>query len=255
MAAADYTEALKGTTVTFDMVAVTPDAASGLSPFWVSETEVTWDLFDAYIYRLDEPETAPGTDAVARPSKPYISMDRGYGHAGFPALSMSFHNAQTFCVWLSKRTGRHYRLPTTDEWAWLCTAGGIDATELDEHAWHRGNAKYATHPVGDKPADDLGLHDLHGNAGEWCVGPEGEGILAGGTYRDEPAAVGCQLMRPAEAKWNDSDPQIPKSIWWLADAPFVGLRVICDPSPRPDDAVDQTPTPPTHNNPPSEQRQ
>ena len=52
-----------------------------------------------------EPIHSPDApDAIARPSKPYISMDRGFGHAGYPAISMSYHAASAFCAWLSART-------------------------------------------------------------------------------------------------------------------------------------------------------
>jgi len=29
-------------------------------------------------------------------------------------------------------------------------------------------------------------------------------------------------------EWNMTDPQYPKSRWWLSDAPFVGFRVVCE---------------------------
>jgi hypothetical protein len=30
----------------------------------------------------------------------------------------------------------------------------------------------------------------------------------------------------ADPIWNRRDPQVPKSIWWNADAPFVGFRIM-----------------------------
>ncbi|MBY0307556.1 MAG: hypothetical protein K2Q09_02335, partial [Phycisphaerales bacterium] len=70
-----------------------PDGA--IRPFFISRTEVPWEAFDVFIYRLDEQRAkAPkGADAVTRPSKPYLPPDRGFGHEGFPAISMSHKNA------------------------------------------------------------------------------------------------------------------------------------------------------------------
>ena len=87
------------------------DAKQPIAEFWIGRTEVTWDAYDVFVYRLDEPgESAPRADAVARPSKPYISMDRGFGHNGHPAISMSHKGAEAFCRWAGRR------LPTAAEW-------------------------------------------------------------------------------------------------------------------------------------------
>ena len=53
-------------------------------PFWIAKTEMTWDLYDIFVYGLDQPERTDesGVDAITRPSKPYIAMDRGFGKAG-----------------------------------------------------------------------------------------------------------------------------------------------------------------------------
>ena len=67
-----------------------------------------------------------GFDAISRPSKPYLPPDRGFGHDGYAAISLSHKNATEFCVWLSARTGRKYRLPTVVEWAHAAMAGTDD---------------------------------------------------------------------------------------------------------------------------------
>lgn len=216
-----FSQPIAGTVLSLEMVPVPGDR------FWVSTTEITWDLYDVFVFELDDPADDVGdTDAITRPSKPYIAMDRGFGHNGYPALSMSFHGAETFCRWLSAKTGRRYRLPTLEEWRRVCAQSGIDASTVNDHAWYAGNADHTTHQVGTKAPDALGLFDLAGNAAEWCR-TDGTPVVAGGSFRDD--AVGCTAVAKDTPDWNASDPQFPKSIWWLADAGFVGLRVVCEP--------------------------
>lgn len=228
-------------------------ASTDTGAFWISTTEVTWDAFDVMLFRLDEPEAMRGepeesgegghdADAFARPSKPYVAVDRGFGHNGYPALSMSLRGADAFCAWLSAKTGRRYRLPTEAEWEHAALAGstgpwcfGDDEAELARFAWHAANAERKTHPVGELAPNAWGLHDVHGNVGEWCttVDEEGRrrGVLRGGSYQDEPERVRADAVKRPRASWNASDPNVPKSPWWLADGPFVGMRVVCDDEP------------------------
>ena len=41
--------------------------------------------------------------------------------------------------------------------------------------------------------------------------------------------VGAASRRVQDASWNETDPQLPKSRWWLSDAPFVGFRLVREP--------------------------
>jgi hypothetical protein len=224
-----FSISLDGTSARLDMVPV-PAGPDGATTIWISRTEIPWDLYDLFVFGLDEPAgDDDGADAVTRPSKPYIAMDRGYGHAGYPAISMSHHGAEMFCRWLGARTGRAFRLPTESEWRRICAAAAAGAPAIDARAWHAGNANGTTHPVGSKVSDGLGLVDLLGNASEWCTGDDGKPVTLGGTYLTPVADLDCALRVEPIDDWNASDPQFPKSIWWLADAGFVGFRVVCVP--------------------------
>jgi formylglycine-generating enzyme required for sulfatase activity len=188
-------------------------------------------LYDALVYRLDTPDpSAIEEGGVTRPTKPYLMADRGWGHAGYPALSVSQNGAEAFCLWLSDKTGKQWRLPTVEEWTLLCETSGITSKTCDDHAWHAGNAKKKTHAIGSRQVDANGLHDLQGNVSEWCTTSEGGWVLMGGCYADAAGPV-CSMQKVPVPAWNDTDPQIPKSIWWLSDAPFAGFRVVCDGSP------------------------
>lgn len=245
---------IPGTALSFELVRV-PAPPDGSSPaLLVSATEIPWEVYDCFVYGFDEPAepagdsrggpATPGSaadggskggaphaanaDAVTRPTKPYISVDRGFGHAGWPAISMSFKGAKAFCAWLEAKTGRPFRLPTVAEWTRLCAATETSAASLAERAWTASNSGGTTRKVGSSKADALGLHDLCGNVAEWCVGDDGKGVVLGGSYRDGADAVGCAAMQRDTPHWNRSDPQFPKSVWWLADAPHVGMRIVCE---------------------------
>lgn len=217
-----YRETIPGTTVTFEMVAV--------GSLFVGRTEVTWDMYDVFTLGLDRPAGSAGSaDGIARPSSPYGAPDYGWGHAGFPAISVSRNGAEAFAKWLSQKTGRVYRLPTEAEWtliASLSAAPPLKSDDLDALAWHRGNADARTHPVASKRADRLGLFDLFGNAAEWVMPADGAFVLRGGSFRDDPATLGQSSRAVQDATWNERDPQLPKSRWWLSDGPFAGFRLV-----------------------------
>gem|GEM_PF-400111 len=247
-APAIQTVTIPGTLVSFDLarlpaIAASPDSDppsndAAPSPLWMATTEVTWDAFDVFLYKLDQdadlPDDSEGAavDALARPTTPYIAVDRGFGHSGYPALSVSAHNARAYCAWLSAATGLSFRLPQVSEWQAACRADGAEPNRSKESlsavAWYRGNARYKTHPVAGKPANAWGLHDLQGNVSEWALSEGGEAVLLGGSYLDGLSQCACERLREDTPHWNASDPNLPKSVWWLADGSFIGLRVVCD---------------------------
>ncbi|MCE2652004.1 MAG: formylglycine-generating enzyme family protein [Planctomycetaceae bacterium] len=235
------------------LVPGSPDGA--IKPFYITTTEITWEAYDAFVFALDEggsitpPEPPPPggykpdpnaqpnikPDAITRPSKPYIPPDRGFGHDGYAAISITAKGAQAFCTWLSARSGLTFRLPTEAEWRHAAAAGstgeytfGDDVTKLHEYAWFSANADDTPHPVGKKKPNPWGLFDVHGNIQEWVIGADGKPITKGGSYRDAPEKLALAATARQSSGWNASDPQIPKSVWWLSDGPFVGFRIICE---------------------------
>ena len=106
----------------------------------------------------------------------------------YPVEYITFYDAILFCNALSRSRGlpeayviedtqvhwhglNHpgWRLPTEAEWEYACRAGshGPRYGELDEIAWHEGNAGKATRPVMEKQPNDWGLYDMLGNVWEW----------------------------------------------------------------------------------------
>ena len=81
------------------------------------------------------------------------------------------------------------------------------------------------------PAMLLATHDsdsIQGNAGEWATDLDGKPVLCGGTHLDGVAGIIPGMRRRWTPKWQETDPQIPKSRWWLADGKFVGFRLVCE---------------------------
>jgi formylglycine-generating enzyme required for sulfatase activity len=237
---ARFHETISGTLVEFEMARVPggavevpgPDGpvSTDVAEFYIGRTEVTWDMYDVFALGLDTPGADAGSDAIARPSNPYGSPDYGWGHAGFPVMSVTRDAAEAFCVWLSAKTGRAYRLPTEAEWqraADLAVGADEGGSHVGPTAWNGANAGRRTHAVATRQPDALGLFDLFGNTAEWVTTPDGARVTRGGSYRDP--SVGPDTRAVQDDSWNETDPQLPKSRWWLSDGPFVGFRLAATP--------------------------
>jgi formylglycine-generating enzyme required for sulfatase activity len=278
-----YVEAIPETQVRFEMVPIPagrfvmgspttepergadegPQVEVEVGAFWIGKYELTWNEYDPFaVSRRGDaaPSATPdGVDAVTRPTPPYADESFGYGKGRQPALSLTHHAAMEYCLWLSERTGRTYRLPTEAEWEYACRAGsktpyafGDELAALDEHAWTRRNADDRPRPVGRKKPNAWGLFDMHGNVAEWVLdrydastfatwaqagGPVSNPValpdekryphvVRGGSWDDDPPLLRSAARRASEASWNRRDPQRPQSIWWLTDATHVGFRVV-----------------------------
>jgi formylglycine-generating enzyme required for sulfatase activity len=231
----------------------------------MGKCEVTWNEYEVFMYPDDEKklrETNPTedyvnkvSDAVSRPSKPYVEMSFGMGKDGYPAICMTQHAVNKYCHWLSAKTGHFYRLPTEAEWEYACRAGttttysfGNEPAKLGEYAWFEENSDFKYQKVGRKKANPWGLHDMHGNVWEWCLDQyeldyqKLAGSLAqdpwnkatkpyphsvkGGSYDDPAPRLRSAARRGSDPSWKMRDPQLPKSIWWHSDAQFVGFRLV-----------------------------
>lgn len=250
-----YQQAIPQTHVSFDMVAIPSGSLSVTSlkkvqiqAFWMAKTELTYDVYQLFFEESRDPEPKPpkdGPDAITRPSPPYIDFTLGMGKVGgYPANSMQQYAAIMFCKWLYAKTGIFYRLPTEQEWEYACLAGAqLPSEKLGEYAWLQENSGDKYHQVGLKKPNAWGLHDMLGNVSEWVLdqydeanypGKESpvfidkyaDAVVRGGNYQDPANRVSPTLRIPADPIWNRRDPQIPKSIWWNADAPFVGFRIM-----------------------------
>jgi formylglycine-generating enzyme required for sulfatase activity len=184
--------------------------------FFISQTEITRAQYRAVMGSL--PRGVPEQE-----------MD-------LPVDWVNWAMAEEFCRKLSALDGKSYRLPTEQEWEYACRAGTQSAfagmSRLDEMGWYAGNSGGRLHPVGSKSPNNWGLHDMHGNAAEWCQRRPADGTAAsqaalvaavngesaglynmvrGGSYKD--AAEHCRAAY-----------RLQRADWMLE--PGVGIRVV-----------------------------
>jgi formylglycine-generating enzyme required for sulfatase activity len=91
-----------------------------------------------------------------------------------PVEEVSWNEALEFARKLSAKTGYLFRLPTEAEWEYACRSGGkrqeyAGSEPVDALAWYKENADGSPHPVGRKLPNELGIYDMSGNVGEWCL--------------------------------------------------------------------------------------
>lgn len=256
-----YEQKIPGAIVSFKMIAVpggkfqigskatgdeSPQKEIELSPFWIGEHEVTFAEWDLYFKDNSLPQSK-NIDGITRATPQYIDLTWGMGRAAEqPTNSMSQAAAVMYCKWLYSKTGFFYRLPTEAEWEYACKAGSNTPPNLNEVGWSKENSGAKFHPVKEKKPNAWGLYDMLGNVSEWTIdqydaayyqkiaskdptttpGAKYPRTVRGGSYLDEATELRCSNRIPSDTKWNQRDPQIPKSRWWLTDGMFVGIRVV-----------------------------
>jgi formylglycine-generating enzyme required for sulfatase activity len=225
-----------------------------LEAFWMQTHEITWDsylmfMFTDQAHEREKPDSL--VDALSRPTAPHLEMSFGRGNNGFPAISMTQHAANKYAQWLSAKTGEFYRLPTEAEWEYACRAGGDGRLQpLDDYAWFRKNSPQGPftsgtyHNIGTKKPNAWGIYDILGNVMEWTLDqyapypaePQQNPLVRatksyphavrGGSWKDEEAGVTCTARVASDASWKRQDPQLPKSVWYMTDAQWLGLRLM-----------------------------
>jgi formylglycine-generating enzyme len=217
-----FTEQIPGSTVSFRMMAIPggtfrigspeteplrnsdegPVREVRIDSFYMARVEVTWDEYLAFYAQTSaegrstdtEGLRASGTetDAITGATPPYGQPDQGWGKGLRPAISISWHAAETYCRWLSKVTGKHYRLPTEAEWEYACRGGstspyffngnpshfersGIrarisrnDTSVINTYVVYAENSHGKTQESGFAAANPWGLINMSGNVAEFC---------------------------------------------------------------------------------------
>ncbi len=130
-------------------------------PFAVGKFEVTFEEYDACV-RAGACACCP--------------EDKGWGRGRQPVIDVSWHDAQDYVAWLSKRTGKAYRLLSEAEWEYAAQAGS-GREQAAQAGANQANCPGCgsrwddrqTAPVGSFPPNAFGLHDMLGNVWEWTA--------------------------------------------------------------------------------------
>jgi formylglycine-generating enzyme required for sulfatase activity len=212
-----------------------------LPDFYLAETEITAGQFRAFIddtCYLTDAEKIGGSyewDEQQRKWLLRFGLNWRFGsdmqllaleNHDLPVVHVSWNDAKAYCDWLTKKTGKSWRLPTEAEWEYAARGGGknyvfswgngapngniADETAKGKFNWEEIFDQYEdgyiyAAPVASFSPNELGLYDLSGNVWEWCqdwyaenyydqspiVHPKGpsEGtkkVLRGGSWRYAP---------------------------------------------------------------------
>ena len=127
---------------------------------------------------------------------------------------------------------------------------GTDTTTINRYAIYALNSKNRTQEPSRVAPNPFGLRNMLGNVMEYCQDwyaedayaqagssvkdPKGPAsgtdyVVRGGCYNDDASELRCAARRHSDYEaWLKTDPQNPKSIWWLSDMKGIGFRVVCD---------------------------
>jgi formylglycine-generating enzyme len=221
---ANFTEKIPGTAVTISMKAIpggtfkmgstesesfhqadeSPVRKVTISPFYLSEIEITWEQYWSFFENtmsegrippsvIYANNSNPEVDAVSGPTPPYGHPDQGWGVENRPAITMTPYAAEIFCLWLSKKTDKKYRLPTEAEWEYAARGGtetpyffkGDPGKFSEKGFWRRffdastdtisyyviykKNSKNRTQTPESVKANPFGLKNILGNVMEYCA--------------------------------------------------------------------------------------
>lgn len=180
-------------------------------PFAVGKYEVTFGEFEAFVRetRHDMAENRKGFLGLPAPEscssqRRFIDSTISWRSPGYPqengspAVCVNWNDAKAYVKWLSRKTGKPYRLLSEAEWEYAARAtttgafhfGEIISTdEANYNSSHdsdmsagSANRRKAL-KVGSFASNEFGLHDMHGNVLEWVedcwhdnyVGAPGDG--------------------------------------------------------------------------------
>jgi formylglycine-generating enzyme required for sulfatase activity len=237
-------------------------------PFYMGVTHVTVEQFAAFVkdkaYTTDAEADGSSTGieiiggrvqggnmAGCSWRNPSFDQKRDY-----PVVQVSWKDAKAFCAWLSRKSGKTAALPTEAQWEYACRAGTTTTYPWgdnpdDGNGWAncadqsiKKNVPNApaswtffnwddgfvfTSPVANFKANAFGLHDMIGNAWEWCS--DGYGDYDNSAVTDPTGAnLGTDrlVLRGGSWEWGPASCRSASRSWEgpSSRGPDIGFRVV-----------------------------
>jgi formylglycine-generating enzyme required for sulfatase activity len=172
-------------------------------PFAAARFDVTFDDWDACVAHGD--------------CDPRVSDD-GYGRGRRPVINVTWDDARQYAAWLSRMTGKPYRLLSEAEWEYAARAGtqtaypwGDDIGENKDNCAICGSSLgLGPSPVGSFAANRFGLYDMHGTVWQWIedcyhddydgAPQEGSAWIEGGDCSRRIVRGGSRLSYPEDLR-------------------------------------------------------
>ncbi|KOH43224.1 SUMF1/EgtB/PvdO family nonheme iron enzyme [Sunxiuqinia dokdonensis] len=277
----DFTEKIPATPVDFEMVAIPggtfkigspadepyrdedegPQKEVQISPFFMGKVEVSWNEYLAFYSQTgaegrstdtEGSRTEDDVDAITGPTPPYGQPDQNWGLGDRPAITMRHKAAQVYCEWLSKVTGKTYRLPTEAEWEYACRAGtetpyffegdpkdfsktklwnklfGADTTNINSYVVYDENSMAKTQPPSAVRPNPFGLKNMLGNVAEFCqdwYAPDAYSLLTDGVKDPKGPVSGTEYVvrggsfKSAAEEVRSADRDYTKTEAWMKTDP------------------------------------
>ena len=180
------------------------------TPFAIGRTEVTVEQWNACV----EAGACPHNNEAARAPNT-------------PARDVSWDDAQLYVKWLTKISGKPYRLPTEAEWEYAARGGTASRYWWGEDM-RRGSANCkdcgepwqadGPAPVASFAANGYGLHDMNGSVWEWVED------CWHSSYKNAPADARawaesfCNVRVIRGGSWRDGASYMPATTRFKYDA-------------------------------------
>jgi formylglycine-generating enzyme required for sulfatase activity len=161
--------------------------------FAVGKFTVTFDEWDACV--ADGGCNAPSVYGYNKPE------DKGWGRGKQPVIEVNWPGAKSYAAWLSKTTGKTYRLLSESEWEYAARAGtttpfwwgsSISTSQANYvgtktyNNGRKGEYRQRTVPVDSFAPNGFGLYNVHGNVWQWvedCYANNYDGAATDGSAR------------------------------------------------------------------------
>ena len=139
----------------------------------------------------------------------------------YPAVNVSWSDANNFAEWLSKITGRNFRLPTEEEWEYVARR----PTDLTD-----SEVTKKLVPVDEAVANQLGVRGMLGNVWEWCADCWHQRYAPGNSLDDNAAVCNNRVIRGGS--WRNNirliTPTSRNGISYKTRATNIGFRLIVE---------------------------